>query len=170
VVKGGNIPKEYMPAIQKGFQAAMQNGVLAGYPMDSMKVTVTDGSFHAVDSDSLSFELCAKMGYKAACKNANAVLLEPVMKLEVTTPEVNVGDVMGDLNKRRAILEGIDSKDSGVQIVKAKVPLANMFGYVTALRTITSGRASSSMEFSHYDRVPENIAKEVIEKINGNKK
>ena len=148
-VKGGNIPKEYMPAIEKGFKEAMMNGVLAGYPMDSMKVTIIDGSFHPVDSDQLSFELCAKIGFKAACRKANPVLLEPIMKLEVLTPDAYVGDVTGDLNRRRGILENISAK-VGVQAIHAKVPLEQMFGYVTALRTITSGRANSTMEFSHY--------------------
>ena len=148
-VKGGNIPKEYMPAIEKGFKEAMMNGVLAGYPMDSMKVKVIDGSFHPVDSDQLSFELCAKIGFKAACRKANPVLLEPIMKLEVLTPDAYVGDVTGDLNRRRGILENIAAK-VGVQAIHAKVPLEQMFGYVTALRTITSGRANSTMEFSHY--------------------
>ena len=151
-VKGGNIPKEYMPAIEKGFKEAMQNGVLAGYPMDSMKVTVLDGSFHPVDSDSLSFEVCAKIGYKTACRKAAPVLLEPIMKLEVLTPDAYVGDVTGDLNRRRGMLENISAK-VGVQAVHAKVPLERMFGYVTSLRTITSGRANSTMEFSHYAEV-----------------
>ncbi|MCQ2261831.1 MAG: elongation factor G [Bacteroidales bacterium] len=151
-VKGGNIPKEYFPAIEKGFKEAMQNGVLAGYPMDSMKVTVLDGSFHPVDSDSLSFEVCAKIGYKTACRKAAPVLLEPIMKLEVLTPDTYVGDVTGDLNRRRGMLENISAK-VGVQAVHAKVPLERMFGYVTSLRTITSGRANSTMEFSHYAEV-----------------
>ena len=148
-VKGGNIPKEYMPALEKGFKEAMMNGVLAGYPMDSMKVTIIDGSFHPVDSDQLSFELCAKIGFKTACRKANPVLLEPIMKLEVLTPDAYVGDVTGDLNRRRGILENISAK-VGVQAIHAKVPLEQMFGYVTSLRTITSGRANSTMEFSHY--------------------
>ncbi len=148
-VKGGNIPKEYMPALEKGFKEAMMNGVLAGYPMDSMKVKIIDGSFHPVDSDQLSFELCAKIGFKAACRKANPVLLEPIMKLEVLTPDAYVGDVTGDLNRRRGILENISAK-VGVQAIRAKVPLEQMFGYVTSLRTITSGRANSTMEFSHY--------------------
>ncbi len=151
-VKGGNIPKEYMPAIEKGFKEAMLNGVLAGYPMDSMKVRVIDGSFHPVDSDQLSFELCAKIGYKAACRKASPVLLEPIMKLEVLTPDAYVGDVTSDLNRRRGILENISAK-VGVQAIRAKVPLERMFGYVTSLRTITSGRANSTMEFSHYAEV-----------------
>lgn len=161
-VKGGNIPKEYIPAIEKGFKEAMQNGVLAGYPMDSMKVTVLDGSAHPVDSDQLSFEVCAKIGFKEACRKAAAVLLEPIMKLEVLTPDAYVGDVTGDLNRRRGMLENINAK-VGVQAIHAKVPLEQMFGYVTALRTITSGRANSTMEFSHYAEVSrdqqENILK-----------
>lgn len=151
-VKGGNIPKEYIPAIEKGFREAMQNGVLAGYPLDSLKVRVIDGSFHPVDSDQLSFEVCAKIGFKEACRKARPVLLEPIMKLEVLTPDTYVGDVTGDLNRRRGMLENIDAK-VGVQAVHAKVPLEQMFGYVTALRTITSGRANSTMEFSHYAEV-----------------
>ena len=151
-VKGGNIPKEYIPAIEKGFKEAMLNGVLAGYPMDSMKVYVIDGSFHPVDSDQLSFEVCAKIGYKEACRKANPVLLEPIMKLEVLTPDAYVGDVTSDLNRRRGVLENIAAK-VGVQAIHAKVPLEQMFGYVTALRTITSGRANSTMEFSHYAEV-----------------
>ena len=161
-VKGGNIPKEFIPAIEKGFKEAMQNGVLAGYPMDSMKVTVLDGSFHPVDSDQLSFEVCAKIGFKEACRKAKPVLLEPIMKLEVLTPDAYVGDVTGDLNRRRGMLENITAK-VGVQAIHAKVPLEQMFGYVTALRTITSGRANSTMEFSHYAEVSreqqENILK-----------
>lgn len=151
-VKGGNIPKEYIPAIEKGFKEAMTNGVLAGYPMDSMKVRIIDGSFHPVDSDQLSFEVCAKIGYREACRKANPVLLEPIMKLEVLTPDAYVGDVTGDLNRRRGVLENIAAK-VGVQAIHAKVPLEQMFGYVTALRTITSGRANSTMEFSHYAEV-----------------
>ena len=151
-VRGGNIPKEYIPAIEKGFKEAMQNGVLAGYPMDSLKVRVIDGSFHPVDSDQLSFEVCAKIGFKEACRKAKPVLLEPMMKLEVLTPDMYVGDVTGDLNRRRGMLENISAK-VGVQAVHAIVPLEQMFGYVTALRTITSGRANSTMEFSHYAEV-----------------
>ena len=165
-IKGGNIPKEFIPAIKKGFTAAMDNGVLAGYPMDSMKVTLLDGSFHDVDSDALSFEICAKTAYRAAVPKAQPVLLEPIMKLEVNTPEENMGDVVGDLNKRRGQMQGMDSK-GGKAIVKAAVPLGRMFGYVTALRTITSGRASSTMEFSHYAEVPRNIADEIIAKTTG---
>ena len=151
-VKGGNIPKEFMPALEKGFKNAMMNGVLAGYPVDSLKVRIIDGSFHPVDSDQLSFELCAKIGFKNACRKASPVLLEPMMKLEVLTPDAYVGDVTGDLNRRRGLLESIDAK-VGVQAVHALVPLEKMFGYVTDLRTITSGRANSTMEFSHYAEV-----------------
>jgi elongation factor G len=165
-VKGGNIPKEYVPAIQKGFEAAMLNGVMAGFALEDLKVTLLDGSFHAVDSDALSFEICAKIGFKEAARKAGSVLLEPVMKIEVSVPDNYIGDVTGDLNKRRAILENIDAKIN-YQIVKAKVPLSEMFGYVTSLRTITSGRGSSSMEFSHYQEVPRSIAEEVIAKIKG---
>ncbi len=167
VVKGGNIPKEYIPSIQKGFNIAMRNGVLAGYPVDKLKVTVLDGSFHAVDSDQLSFEICAQMAFKAACAKARPVLLEPIMKIEVVTPEENMGDVIGDLNKRRGQVEGMESSRTGARIVKAKVPLSETFGYVTALRTISSGRATSSMEFSHYAEVSASIAKEVLTEVKG---
>ena len=166
-VKGGNIPKEFIPAIQKGFEDAMKIGVLGGYPMDSMKVTVIDGSFHPVDSDQLSFELAARNAYKNACVKAGPVLMEPVMKLEVVTPEENMGDVIGDLNKRRGQVEGMEEARSGARIVKAMVPLAEMFGYVTALRTITSGRATSSMEYDHHAPVSGSIAKAVLEEIKG---
>ena len=166
-VKGGNIPKEYIPSVQKGFQAAMKNGVLAGFPVDTLKVTLVDGSFHAVDSDQLSFEICAQLAFKSACAKANPVLMEPIMKLEVVTPEESMGDVIGDLNKRRGNVEGMDSSRTGARIVKAKVPLAELFGYVTALRTITSGRATSSMEFSHYAEVSSSLAKAVIEEQKG---
>ena len=149
-VKGGNIPKEFIPSIQKGFEAAMKNGILGGYPMDSLKVVVVDGSFHPVDSDQLSFEIAAQMAYKAVCAQAKPVLMEPIMKLEVVTPEENMGDVIGDLNKRRGQVEGMDEARSGARVVKAMVPLSEMFGYVTALRTITSGRATSSMEYDHH--------------------
>ncbi len=162
-VKGGNIPKEFIPSVKKGFQDSMKNGVLAGYEIDSMKVTLTDGSFHAVDSDQLSFEICAKSAFREALPKCQPVLLEPFMKLEVVTPEVNMGDVIGDLNKRRGLIEGT-SERSGATIVNAKVPLSEMFGYVTDLRTITSGRATSTMEFSHYDEVPKNIADDVVAK------
>ncbi len=167
MVKGGNIPKEYIPAIQKGFNAAMKNGVLAGFPLDKLKVTVIDGSYHAVDSDQLSFEICAQMAYKEACAKAKPILLEPIMKMEVVTPEESMGDVIGDLNKRRGQVEGMDTSRSGARIVKAKVPLAETFGYVTALRTITSGRATSSMEFDHYAEVSASIAKEVVAEAKG---
>ena len=166
-VKGGNIPKEYIPSVQKGFQVAMKNGVLAGFPVDTLKVTLVDGSFHAVDSDQLSFEICAQLAFKSACAKAKPVLMEPIMKLEVVTPEESMGDVIGDLNKRRGNVEGMDSSRTGARIVKAKVPLAELFGYVTALRTITSGRATSSMEFSHYAEVSSSLAKAVIEEQKG---
>ena len=166
-VKGGNIPKEFIPAIQKGFESAMKNGVLGSYPMDSLKVTVIDGSFHPVDSDQLSFELAAINAYKNACPKAGPVLMEPIMKVEVVTPEENMGDVIGDLNKRRGQVEGMDEARSGARIVKAMVPLAEMFGYVTALRTITSGRATSSMEYDHHAPVSSSIAKSVLEEIKG---
>ena len=165
-IKGGNIPKEYIPSVEKGFKDSMNNGVLAGYPVDNMKVTLTDGSFHAVDSDSLSFELCAKLAYRTALPKCNPVILEPMMKIEVVTPEANMGDVVGDLNRRRGIIEGMDDR-AGSKVVKAKVPLSEMFGYVTQLRTITSGRATSSMEFSHYADAPKNISEEVIAKSKG---
>jgi len=165
-VKGGNIPKEFIGPIEKGFKAAMSNGVMAGFALESMKVTLIDGSFHAVDSDALAFEICAKIGFKEAARKAKSVLLEPIMKIEVTCPDNYVGDVTGDLNKRRAVLENIDAKIK-YQIVKAKVPLSEMFGYVTSLRTVTSGRGSSSMQFSHYQETPRNIADEVIAKIKG---
>ena len=160
-VKGGNIPKEFIPAIEKGFKAAMENGVLAGYPVESMKVQVMDGSFHPVDSDALSFEICAKMAYKEACKKASPKLLEPIMKVEVVTPEESMGDVVGDLNKRRGQIRGMDTRNNA-SVVKAFVPLAEMFGYVTDLRTITSGRATSTMEFDHFEQVPANIAETII--------
>ena len=166
-VKGGNIPKEFIPAVQKGFTNAMKSGVLAGYPLDSLKVTLVDGSFHPVDSDQLSFEICAMQAYKNACAKAGPVLMEPIMKLEVVTPEENMGDVIGDLNKRRGQVEGMESSRSGARIVKAMVPLAEMFGYVTALRTITSGRATSSMTYSHHAQVSSSIAKAVLEEVKG---
>ena len=165
-VKGGNIPKEFIAPIEKGFKAAMSNGVLAGFALESLKVKLIDGSFHAVDSDALSFEVCAKIGFKEAARKAKSVLLEPIMKIEVNCPDNYVGDVTGDLNKRRAVVENIDAKVK-YQIVKAKVPLSEMFGYVTSLRTVTSGRGNSSMEFSHYQEVPKFIAEAVIEKIKG---
>ncbi|WP_278745731.1 elongation factor G [Muribaculum intestinale] len=166
-VKGGNIPKEFIPSIQKGFQTAMKNGVLAGYPLDRLKVTVIDGSFHPVDSDQLSFELCAIQAFKKASEKAGPVLLEPIFKVEVVTPEESMGDVIGDLNKRRGQVEGMETSRSGARIVKAKAPLAEMFGYVTALRTITSGRATSTMTFSHYAEVSNAIAKNVLTECQG---
>ena len=166
-VKGGNIPKEFIPSIQKGFTAAMRNGVLAGYPVNRLKVVVVDGSYHPVDSDQLSYEICAQIAFKNACAKAKPVLLEPIMKVEVVTPEENMGDVIGDLNKRRGQVEGMETSRSGARVVKAKVPLAEMFGYVTALRTITSGRATSSMEFSHYAEVSTAIAKAVLTEAKG---
>ncbi len=165
-VKGGNIPKEYIPSVEKGFKNAMQNGVLAGFPVDSLKVKLIDGSYHSVDSDSLSFELAARIAFKEACKKANKILLEPIMKLEVVTPEENLGDVVGDINRRRGHLEGISSRVN-MQVIRAKVPLSEMFGYVTSLRTLTSGRATSTMEFSHYEEAPKNIVDEVTLKITG---
>ncbi len=165
-IRGGNIPREFIPSVKKGFEAAMQNGVLAGFPLESMKVRLFDGSFHAVDSDQLSFEMAAKIGFKNAARKVNTVLMEPVMKLEVVTPDTNVGEVTGDLNKRRAILQGINAK-AGYQVVKALVPLSEMFGYVTSLRTLTSGRATSSMEFDSYQKTPESIKEEVVNKVRG---
>lgn len=167
-IVGGSIPREYIPSVQKGFAESMKNGVLAGYPLDSMKVRLFDGSFHAVDSDSLSFEIAARVGFRDACKKANPALLEPIMKLEVLTPADYMGDVQGDLNRRRGLLEGVDER-AGAQVIKAKVPLSEMFGYVTSLRTITSGRATSTMEFSHFSEVPKNMAEELLAKINGMK-
>ena len=166
-VKGGNIPKEFIPAIQKGFTNAMKNGVLAGYPVEKLKVTVIDGSFHPVDSDQLSFELCAIQAFKKASEKAGPVLMEPIMKIEVVTPEESMGDVISDLNKRRGQVEGMESSRSGARIVKAQAPLAEMFGYVTALRTITSGRATSTMTFSHYAEVSSSIAKQVLTECQG---
>lgn len=166
-VKGGNIPKEYIPSIQKGFQRAMKTGVLAGYALDKLKVTVIDGSYHAVDSDQLSFEVCAMQAFKSAAEKAGPVLMEPIMKVEVVTPEESMGDVISDLNKRRGQVEGMESNRSGARVVKAKTPLAEMFGYVTSLRTITSGRATSTMVFSHFEEVSASIAKEVLEEVNG---
>ncbi len=167
LVTGGNIPKEFIPSVQKGFESAMKNGVLGGYPMDSLKVELLDGSFHPVDSDQLSFEICAIQAYKNACAQAKPVLMEPIMKLEVVTPEENMGDVIGDLNKRRGQVEGMDTTRTGARLVKAMVPLAEMFGYVTALRTITSGRATSSMTYDHHAPVSTGIAKAVLEEIKG---
>ncbi|MDR1372499.1 MAG: elongation factor G [Dysgonamonadaceae bacterium] len=166
-VKGGNIPKEYIPSIQKGFQRAMKNGVLASYALDKLKVTVLDGSFHPVDSDQLSFEICAVQAFKSACEKAGPVLKEPIMRIEVITPEESMGDVIGDLNKRRGQVEGMDTSRTGARIVKAHAPLAEMFGYVTSLRTITSGRATSTMSFSHYEEVSPSIARAVLTEVKG---
>ncbi|MCK5907971.1 MAG: elongation factor G, partial [Flavobacteriales bacterium] len=165
-IKGGNVPKEFVPSIEKGFKAAMQNGTLAGFEVVGMKVTLLDGSFHPVDSDALSFELAAKLGFKAAAKSAGPKILEPLMKLEVVTPEANMGDVVGDLNRRRGQVNGMDAKN-GAQIIKADVPLSEMFGYVTSLRTLSSGRATSSMEFSHYAETPSNVQEAVIAEVKG---
>ncbi|PQJ69519.1 elongation factor G [Polaribacter butkevichii] len=166
VIKGGNVPREFVPSVEKGFKEAMRNGPLAGYEMDSMKVTLKDGSFHPVDSDALSFELAAKMGYKAAAKSAKAKIMEPLMKLEVLTPEENMGDIVGDLNRRRGQVNDMSDR-AGSKVVKALVPLSEMFGYVTALRTMSSGRATSTMEFSHYAETPSNVSEEVIAKSKG---
>jgi elongation factor G len=168
LIKGGNVPREFVPSIEKGFKEAMANGVLAGYPLDSLKVTLKDGSFHAVDSDQLSFEMAAKLAYRHALPKASPVLLEPIMKLEVLTPEENMGDVVGDLNRRRGVMEGMGDR-GGSKVVKGKVPLSEMFGYVTQLRTISSGRATSTMEFSHFAEAPKNVAEEVIAKVKGKK-
>jgi len=165
-IKGGNIPREFIPSVEKGFKESMKNGVLAGFPLDAMRVELVDGSYHNVDSDSLSFELCAKMAYRAALRSCAPVLLEPIMKLEVVTPEENMGDVVGDLNRRRGMMKGMDDRN-GAKVLKADVPLSEMFGYVTQLRTITSGRATSSMEFSHYSEAPKQISDEVVSKANG---
>ncbi len=166
IIKGGNVPKEFVPSVEKGFKEAMKNGPLAGYEMDSMKVTLKDGSFHAVDSDQLSFELAAKLGFKAAAKAAKAKIMEPLMKLEVLTPEENMGDIVGDLNRRRGQVNDMSDR-AGAKVVKAVVPLSEMFGYVTALRTMSSGRATSTMEFSHYAETPSNISEEVIAAAKG---
>ena len=165
-VKGGNIPKEFIPSVEKGFREAMKAGPLAGYEVDTMKVTLLDGSYHPVDSDQLSFELAAKLGFKAAAKSAGAVILEPIMKLEVVTPEENMGDIVGDLNRRRGQVNSMDDR-AGAKVVKAQVPLSEMFGYVTTLRTLSSGRATSTMEFSHYAETPSNVSEEVIKKALG---
>ena len=165
-IKGGNIPKEFIPSVEKGFKMAMVNGPLAGFEVDSMKVTLTDGSYHDVDSDQLSFELAAKLGFKSAAKKAGAVILEPIMKLEVLTPEENMGDIVGDLNRRRGQLSDMGDR-SGSKVIKATVPLSEMFGYVTTLRTLSSGRATSTMEFSHYAETPSNISEEVIATARG---
>ena len=166
-VKGGNIPKEFIPSVQKGFEKAMKNGILAGYPLDKLKVTLIDGSFHPVDSDQLSFEICAIQALKSASEKAGPALMEPIMQMEVVTPEESMGDVIGDLNKRRGQVEGMETSRTGARVVKAKVPLAETFGYVTALRTITSGRATSSMQFSHYAQVSSSIAKQVLTEVQG---
>jgi elongation factor G len=166
VIKGGNIPREFIPSVEKGFKEAMKNGPLAGFEMDSMKITLKDGSFHAVDSDSLSFELAAKIGYKTAAKAARAVLMEPIMKIEVLTPEENMGDIVGDLNRRRGTITNMSDR-AGAKVIKGEVPLSEMFGYVTSLRTLSSGRATSTMEFSHYAETPSNIAEEVIKAAKG---
>ncbi len=168
-VKGGNVPKEFIPAVQKGFESAMANGALAGYTMDSMKITLKDGSFHPVDSDQLSFEIAARNGFRVAAPKAGSVIMEPIMSVEVVTPEENMGDIIGDLNKRRGQIQGMEQKGTA-RVVKAKVPLSEMFGYVTVLRTISSGRATSSMEFSHFEEVPANLAKDIIEKASGKRK
>ncbi len=167
-ITGGNIPREFIPSVEKGFKASLANGVLAGYPLVGLKVTLTDGSYHNVDSDALSFEICARNAFREAVPKCKPVLLEPIMKIEVITPEINMGDVVGDLNRRRGQIEGMDSKGTA-QVVKAKVPLSEMFGYVTQLRTLTSGRATSTMEFSHYAETPRNIADDVIAKAKGQK-
>jgi elongation factor G len=163
---GGSIPKEFIPAITKGFENAMTNGVLANYPMVDMKVRVFDGSYHDVDSDAMSFELCAKGGFREAGRKAKPTLLEQIMKVEVVTPDQYMGDVTGDLNRRRGMLEGMDTKGNA-QVIRAKVPLSEMFGYVTQLRSLSSGRATSTMEFSHYAPAPNNVAEEVIAKVKG---
>ena len=166
LIKGGNVPKEYIPSVEKGFKMSMNNGPLAGFEVDSMKVTLKDGSFHAVDSDSLSFELAAKLGFKNSAKAAKAVIMEPIMKLEVLTPEINMGDIVGDLNRRRGQVNAMDDR-AGAKVVKAEVPLSEMFGYVTSLRTLSSGRATSTMEFSHYAETPSNISESVIADVKG---
>jgi len=166
-VKGGNVPKEYIPSVEKGFREAMKTGPLAGYQVDSLKVTLLDGSFHPVDSDALSFELAAKMGYKEVAKAAGAIILEPIMKMEVITPEENMGDIVGDINRRRGQVNDMGDRN-GAKTIKANVPLSEMFGYVTTLRTLSSGRATSTMEFSHYEQTPSNISEEVIKKAKGN--
>jgi elongation factor G len=168
-IVGGAIPREFIPSVEKGFAAAMSNGVLAGYPLQDMKIRLIDGSFHAVDSDALSFEIAARTAYREALPKAHPILLEPIMKVEVLTPEEYMGNVMGDLNKRRGQLEGMDTR-AGSQVIKAKVPLSEMFGYITQLRTLTSGRASTTMEFSHYAEAPRNVSEEVVAKAKGNKK
>ena len=165
-IVGGRIPKEYIPSVEKGFKEAMKTGVLAGYEVESLKVRLFDGSFHAVDSDSLSFELAGKLGFRNSVKLCNPILLEPIMKMEVVTPEDYMGDIMGDLNRRRGQMEGVDEKN-GAQVIKAKVPLSLMFGYVTALRTMSSGRATSTMEFDHFAEVPKGLAGDLLKELNG---
>ena len=165
-IVGGSIPKEFIPSVEKGLKSAMVNGILAGYPIQDMKARLVDGSFHAVDSDSLSFEICARSAFREALPKARPVLMEPIMKVEIITPEENMGDVMGDMNRRRGQLQGMDTR-AGAQVIKAQVPLSEMFGYVTQLRTITSGRATSTMEFSHYAEAPKNVQEEVIAKAKG---
>jgi len=167
-ITGGSIPREFIPSVEKGFAAAMANGVLAGFPLQDMKVRLIDGSFHAVDSDALSFEICARSAYREALPKCKPVLMEPIMKIEILTPEENMGDVIGDMNRRRGQLLGMDSR-AGAQVIKATVPLSEMFGYVTQLRTITSGRATSTMEFDHYAEAPRNVQEEVIAKVKGKK-
>ena len=163
-VKGGNVPKEFVPSVEKGFTQAMANGVLAGYEVQSLKVTLLDGSYHPVDSDQLSFEICARMAFRHACPKAKPVLLEPIMNLEVVTPEDYMGDIVGDLNRRRGQINAMDTTSNGARIVKAYVPLSEQFGYVTVLRTLSSGRATSTMSFHHYAEVSANMAKDIIEK------
>ncbi|MBN1338569.1 MAG: elongation factor G, partial [Bacteroidales bacterium] len=165
-VKGGNVPREFIPSVEKGFEESMRNGPLAGFPLDKLKVTLLDGSAHSVDSDQLSFEMAAKIGFRNAAKNAHPVLMEPIMSAEVVTPEEYMGDIISDFNRRRGQVEGMESK-AGARVIKAKVPLAEKFGYVTVLRTLTSGRATSTMEFSHYAEVPPEISKQLLEKIQG---
>jgi elongation factor G len=167
-ISGGSIPREFIPSVEKGFAAAMVNGVLAGYPLQDMKVRLIDGSFHAVDSDALSFEICAKSAFREALPKCKPVLMEPIMKIEILTPEENMGDVIGDMNRRRGQLLGMDTR-AGAQVIKATVPLSEMFGYVTQLRTITSGRATSTMEFDHYAEAPRNVQEEVVAKVKGKK-
>jgi elongation factor G len=165
-IKGGNIPKEFIPSVEKGFTMAMSNGVLAGFPLNTLKVRLYDGSYHDVDSDALSFEICAQIAFKTAAKQASPKILEPIMKLTVITPEENMGDVIGDLNRRRGQVEGMDDK-GGAKVVNGKVPLSEMFGYITDLRTITSGRATSTMEFFDFVEAPRNVSDEVIKKVKG---
>jgi elongation factor G len=167
-ISGGAVPREFIPSVQKGFEAAMANGVLAGYQLQGMKVRLIDGSFHAVDSDALSFEICAKSAFREALPKCKPVLMEPIMKIEILTPEENMGDVIGDMNRRRGQLLGMDTR-AGAQVIKATVPLSEMFGYVTQLRTITSGRATSTMEFDHYAEAPRNVQEEVVAKVKGKK-